>query len=88
MTTIALSTMYAQQKRFDSGEAFACYAAEAGYDAIEVSHSTPEEKLREILDCGVLPWNARPKPEPSTRQLLDTPMLHRPAMSPFSGCRR
>ena len=62
--TIALSTMYAQQKRFDSGEAFARYAAGAGYDAIEVSHSTPEEKLRQILDCGVLPVTSVHQPAP------------------------
>lgn len=64
MTTIALSTMFAQQPRFDDGEAFARYAAEAGYDAIEVSHSTPEEKLRQILDCGVLPVTSIHQPAP------------------------
>ncbi len=64
MTTIALSTMYAQQPRFSSGEAFARYAAEAGYDAIEVSHSTPEPKLREILDCGALPVASIHQPAP------------------------
>lgn len=64
MTTIALSTMYAQQERFASGEAFARYAAEAGYDAIEVSHSTPEEKLRGILDSGILPVASIHQPAP------------------------
>jgi len=64
VTTIALSTMYAQQKRFDDGEAFARYAAEAGYDAIEVSHSTSEEKLRQILDCGALPVTSIHQPAP------------------------
>ena len=64
MTSIALSTMYAQQKRFASGEAFARYAAEAGYDAIEVSHSTSEEKLREILDSGALPVASIHQPAP------------------------
>ena len=62
--TIALSTMYAQQTRFDSGEAFARYAAEAGYDGIEVSHSTPPEKLREIIDSDILPVTSIHQPAP------------------------
>ncbi len=62
--TIALSTMYAQQKRFDNGADFARYAAEAGYDAIEVSHSTSPEKLREILDSGILPVTSVHQPAP------------------------
>ncbi|MDE2933922.1 MAG: sugar phosphate isomerase/epimerase [Chloroflexota bacterium] len=62
--TIALSTMYAQQKRFDNGADFARYAAEAGYDAIEVSHSTTPEKLREILDSGILPVTSVHQPAP------------------------
>ncbi len=64
MRTVALSTMYAQQERFASGAAFAHYAAAVGYDAVEVSHSTPEEKLRDILDCGVLPVVAIHQPAP------------------------
>ncbi len=62
--TIALSTMYAQQKRFDNGADFARYAADAGYDAIEVSHSTSPEKLREILDSGILPVTSIHQPAP------------------------
>lgn len=61
---LALSTMYAQQPRFASGEVFARYAAEAGYDAIEVSHSTPEGKLREILESGILPVVSIHQPAP------------------------
>lgn len=61
---LALSTMYAQQPRFASGEVFAEYAAEAGYDAIEVSHSTPEAKLREILGSGILPVASIHQPAP------------------------
>ncbi len=64
MTAFVLSTMYAQQPRFESGAAFAEYAAEAGYDAIEVSHSTSETKLREILASGVLPIAAIHQPAP------------------------
>ena len=62
--TIALSTMYAQQKRFENGADFARYAADAGYDAIEVSHSTTPEKLREILDSGILPVTSIHQPAP------------------------
>ena len=64
MTTLALSTMYAQQDRFADGAAFARYAAEAGYDAIEVSHSTSEEKLRALLDAEVLPVTSIHQPAP------------------------
>lgn len=64
MTTLALSTMYAQQDRFDDGAAFARYAAEAGYDAIEVSHSTSEEKLRALLDANALPVTSIHQPAP------------------------
>ena len=64
MRTVALSTMYAQQERFASGAVFARYAAEAGYDAVEVSHSTPEGKLRDILEGGALPVTAIHQPAP------------------------
>ena len=64
MTAFALSTMYAQQPRFERGRAFVEYAAEAGYDAIEVSHSTPEAKLREMLACGALPVASIHQPAP------------------------
>ncbi len=62
--TIALSTMYAQQKRFENGADFARFAADAGYDAIEVSHSTSPEKLRQILDSGILPVTSVHQPAP------------------------
>lgn len=52
---LALSTMYAQQERFEDGAAFARYAASAGYDAIEISHSTRIEKLEAIIASNVLP---------------------------------
>jgi sugar phosphate isomerase/epimerase len=61
---LALSTMYAQQPRFDDGAAFARYAAEAGYDAIEVSHSTREEKLGQILAAAHLPVTSVHQPAP------------------------
>ena len=64
MRALALSTMYAQQERFADGAAFSRYAAEAGYDAIEVSHSTPAEKLSAIQRSGALPITAIHQPAP------------------------
>jgi len=64
---LALSTMYAQQERFADGAAFARYAAEAGYDAIEISHSTSEEKLRQIFEADVLPVTSVHQPAPWLR---------------------
>ena len=42
---LALSTMYAQQDRFEDGATFARYVADAGYDSIEISHSTRPGKF-------------------------------------------
>ena len=67
MKPLALSTMFAQQDRFEDGAAFARYAAEAGYDAIEISHSTLEPKLQQILDANVLPVTSVHQPAPYTR---------------------
>ncbi len=67
MKPLALSTMYAQQDRFDDGAAFARYAAEAGYDAIEISHSTLEPKLQQILDANGLPVTSVHQPAPYVR---------------------
>jgi len=64
MKRLALSTMYAQQPRFDDGAAFARYAAEAGYDAIEISHSTAPAKLEAILASGALPVTSVHQPAP------------------------
>jgi sugar phosphate isomerase/epimerase len=61
---LALSTMFAQQDRFRDGAAFARFAAEAGYDAIEISHSTPEEKLVQILEANLLPVTSVHQPAP------------------------
>lgn len=55
MTLVALSTMYAQQPRFDDGGAFARFAREAGFEAIEISHSTAVEKVDAIAAEGALP---------------------------------
>ncbi len=67
MKPLALSTMFAQQQRFEDGAAFARYAAEAGYDAIEISHSTREDKLRQILDSHALPVASVHQPAPWAR---------------------
>jgi sugar phosphate isomerase/epimerase len=64
---IALSTMWAQQERFrgDFGR-FVEIARDAGFDAIEVSHSTDEAGLRECRGCGVLPVVGLHAPTPYT----------------------
>ncbi len=64
MKPLALSTMYAQQDRFADGAAFAKFAAESGYDAIEISHSTDERKLAQILASGHLPVTSVHQPAP------------------------
>lgn len=67
MKPLALSTMFAQQERFEDGRAFARFAAESGYDAIEISHSTTEAKLRQVLDANVLPITSVHQPAPYVR---------------------
>jgi sugar phosphate isomerase/epimerase len=67
MKPLALSTMFAQQQRFEDGATFARFAAEAGYDGIEISHSTREEKLRQILDSHTLPVTSVHQPAPWAR---------------------
>jgi sugar phosphate isomerase/epimerase len=67
MKPLALSTMFAQQDRFADGAAFARFAAEAGYDSIEISHSTDEAKLRAILEANVLPVTSVHQPAPWLR---------------------
>lgn len=67
MKPLALSTMYAQQARFEDGAAFARYAAECGYDAIEISHSTRQDKIEAILASGILPVTSVHQPAPWVR---------------------
>lgn len=64
MKPLALSTMYAQQDRFADGGDFARYAAESGYQAIEISHSTPAAKIEQIIAAGVLPITSWHQPAP------------------------
>ncbi|HEX6031946.1 MAG TPA: TIM barrel protein [Tepidiformaceae bacterium] len=61
---LALSTMYAQQSRFDDGADFVRFAAEAGYDAIEISHSTRPDKLQRIIDHPLIPIPSVHQPAP------------------------
>lgn len=61
---LALSTMFAQQARFDDGASFVHFAAEAGYDAIEISHSTRADKLQQIIECATLPITSVHQPAP------------------------
>ena len=67
MKPLALSTMFAQQERFADGAAFARFAAEAGYDGIEISHSTTAEKLAQIRAANVLPITSLHQPAPWVR---------------------
>jgi sugar phosphate isomerase/epimerase len=46
----SLSTMWAQQERFEDMGAFARAVEELGYDAVEVSHSTPTHKFDHLLN--------------------------------------
>jgi sugar phosphate isomerase/epimerase len=52
MTSYSLSTMYAQTERFDDMHDFVPFARRCGFDAIEVSHSTPAEKFDRLVDGG------------------------------------
>jgi sugar phosphate isomerase/epimerase len=56
--------MYAQQRRFADGAVFARYAAALGFDAIEISHWTPEEQAWEIAESGILPITSIHAPAP------------------------
>lgn len=60
--------MYAQQERFTDGAEFARYAAASGYDAIEISHSTPASKVQQILSAGVLPVTSWHQPAPYAKR--------------------
>lgn len=67
MKPLALSTMFAQQERFADGAVFARFARDAGYDAIEISHSTPVEKIERILESAALPVTSVHQPAPWVR---------------------
>lgn len=69
----ALSTMTAQHERFDDGADFARFAAESGYDGIEISHSTDASKLRQIVEARLLPIVSVHQPAPWERNPAGTP---------------
>src|SRR5579883_778886 len=65
---VALSTMWAQQPRFEADlAAFATIARAAGFSHIEVSHSTDERGLRELMSQSVLPLSSLHAPAPRER---------------------
>jgi sugar phosphate isomerase/epimerase len=65
---LALSTMWAQQGRFQGDfRRFAEVARAAGFTAVEISHSTDEAGLRECLTSGVLPVVSLHAPTPFRR---------------------
>jgi sugar phosphate isomerase/epimerase len=60
--------MWAQQERFQGNfTRFVEIASDAGFEAIEVSHSTDEAGLRECLSCSVLPVVSLHAPTPFLR---------------------
>lgn len=65
---VALSTMWAQQQRFeDDMTAFVELAQAAGYSHIEVSHSTDEAGLQALMQQSVLPLSSLHAPTPRVR---------------------
>src|SRR5437763_15489792 len=66
--SVALSTMWAQQPRFEANmTAFAEIAKAAGYDHIEVSHATDDTGLRTLMEQSVLPLSSLHAPTPRAR---------------------
>jgi sugar phosphate isomerase/epimerase len=61
---VSFSTMWAQQARFADLGYFRQVVASYGFDAIEVSHSTNEEGLRELLTDGEIPLSSLHAPTP------------------------
>ncbi|MHB8573701.1 MAG: sugar phosphate isomerase/epimerase family protein [Dehalococcoidia bacterium] len=65
---VSLSTMWAQQPRFERDmDAFAEVAKAAGYTHIEVSHSTDEPGLQTLMRQTVLPLSSLHAPTPRLR---------------------
>ena len=70
MSLISLSTMWAQQDRFDDIEAFRTAAASFGYTAIEVSHSADTPRLETLMRPGPIGLSSLHAPTPR-RKLPD-----------------
>ena len=64
MGVISLSTMWAQQDRFEDIEAFRSAVAGFGYTAIEVSHSTDGPRLEQLMRDGPIPLSSLHAPTP------------------------
>jgi sugar phosphate isomerase/epimerase len=64
MGLISLSTMWAQQERFEDIEAFRRAATALGYTAIEVSHSTDQPRLETLMRAGPIPLSSLHAPTP------------------------
>ncbi len=67
VSTISLSTMWAQQDRFADIDAFRRAAGALGYSAIEVSHSTDEPRLEALMDGGSPPLSSLHAPTPRVK---------------------
>jgi sugar phosphate isomerase/epimerase len=67
MSVISLSTMWAQQARFDDIERFRSATARLGYDAIEVSHSTDLARLEVLTRPGPVPLSSLHAPTPRVK---------------------
>lgn len=70
--TLSLSTMWAQQPRFVADmHAFVHEARQLGYDAIEVSHSTPEVPFKRLLEHHDVLISSIHAPAPLVRDATD-----------------
>ena len=68
MIRYSLSTMWAQQDRFvEDMHAFAEATKALGYDAIEISHSTPTEQFERLLDGSGATISSIHAPSPLVR---------------------
>lgn len=67
MIKYSLSTMWAQQKRFEDMHVFARTAESLGYDSIEISHSTPTEQFERLLDGAGATLSSIHAPAPLVR---------------------
>src|SRR3990172_11197517 len=61
-----LSTRWAQQARFADMHDFARAARSLGYDAIEVSHATDQERLERLMDGPTARLTSIHAPAPKT----------------------
>ena len=70
--TLSLSTMWAQQPRFVADmHAFVHEALRLGYDAIEVSHATPQVPFDRLLEFHNVPISSIHAPAPLVRDATD-----------------